>query len=71
MWFLHNTTMCHASRTTAATIATFHVISLDDSIEHLNTGWHYWNNEMDSICGSRNVSTFIKSFLLKGFRPFR
>jgi len=59
MWLLHHTTVCHTSRRAAATFETFHIISLDESIEHLNTGWHNWNNEVDNICRSRNESTFI------------
>jgi len=55
MWLLHHATICHASRTAAATLAIFHVISLDEYIDSLNTGWHYWNNEVDNICRSRNV----------------
>ena len=63
MWLLQHTTICHASRRAAATLTTFHIISLDKSVEHLNTGWHNWNNEVDNICRSRNVSTFLSKRL--------
>jgi len=59
MWLLHHTTICHASRTAVAISAVFHIVSLDEYIEHLNTGWLYWNNKVDNICRSRNASTFV------------